>query len=177
MIPSDHFVRYYNEVFKALERRGDEHLRRYWRELGRLQTLALGEQFRAGGLPAAYDYWHRIIKEENCDAEMDLHADHLEFRMHRCPSLGKVLDNDAAPCHRYCDHCMGWVQPLMEATGLYAAHDIKSRTEPHCVLRVYQDKTQAAAFERQATLLCKPYDEAPPTAKAATAAKAKRKSG
>ena len=35
MIPSDHFVRFYNEVFKALEKKGHPHLVAYWRELGR----------------------------------------------------------------------------------------------------------------------------------------------
>ncbi len=50
MIPSDHFVRFYNEVFKALAERGHDHLEAYWRELGRLQTIELADKFRTGGL-------------------------------------------------------------------------------------------------------------------------------
>ena len=38
MIPSDHFVRFYNEVFKALEDKGHSHIVAYWRELGRIQS-------------------------------------------------------------------------------------------------------------------------------------------
>lgn len=90
-----------------------------------------------------------------------LTEDFFEFEMHACPSLGKVLDNDASACGRYCDHCMGWIQPTAEAAGLYAAHDIHSRTEPHCTLRVYREPAAAAEFEANARLLCRPYDETP----------------
>ena len=158
MIPSDHFVRYYNEVFKALDRLGREHLVNYWRELGRLQTIELAEKFSRGGIKAAYEYWTRIRDEENCEADIELTEDYVEFRMHNCPSLSKVLDNDAEPSPLYCDHCMGWVEPVMKASGLYAIMDMKSRTEPHCVFRVYEDQAKAAEFERQCELVSKPYD-------------------
>ena len=159
MIPSDHFVRFYNEVFKALEAKGHEHLVAYWRELGRLQTAELAEAFRAGGLQAACDYWRRIFAEENCQGELTLTDDYFEFRMDRCPSLSKVLDNDAAPSPLYCDHCMGWIEPVMEAAGLHAVVDMQSPTAPHCVLRVYTDAAKAAEFERQALLPARPYAE------------------
>ncbi|MGD1002424.1 MAG: hypothetical protein ABSA67_17170 [Candidatus Brocadiia bacterium] len=160
MIPSDHFVRFYNEVFKALEARGHECLVAYWRELGRLQSVELADRFRAGGLKAALEYWKRIVIEENCESSMVDHGDYFEFHMIRCPSLSKVLDNDARPCEFYCDHCMGWVEPVMKASGLYAVMDMESRTEPHCTFRVFSDKAKAMEFERKARLLSKPYDAA-----------------
>jgi len=157
MIPSDHFVRFYNEVFKALEELGHEHLVAYWRELGRLQTLELAEMFRAGGLEACRQYWERIVGEENCQADLTLTDDYFELRMHRCPSLSKVLDNDAGSCELYCDHCMGWVEPVMAAAGLHAVCDMESRGEPHCAFRVYTDPEKARAYERQAQLPARPY--------------------
>lgn len=159
MIPSDHFVRFYNEVFKALMELGEEHIKSYWRELGRLQSMELAESFRKGGLQAAHDYWGRIKREENCEAELELTDDYFEFRMKRCPSLSKVLDNDAAPCELYCDHCMGWVEPVMDAAGLYAVMDLHSRSEPHCAFRVYKDKPKADAYARHVKLLSRPYDD------------------
>lgn len=161
MIPSDHFVRFYNEVFKALDRRGRQHVVAYWRELGRLQTAELADEFRQGGIKAAHDYWERILREENCQGDLTLTDDYFEFRMNCCPSLSKVLDNDAAPSEIYCDHCMGWIEPAMEASGLYAVMDMKSRTEPHCVFRVYQDKEKADRCAQQAVLLSRPYADAP----------------
>jgi hypothetical protein len=157
MIPSDHFVRYYNEVFKALEERGHEHLVGYWRMLGELQKAELAQSFRDGGLRACYDYWARILREENCGGELELTEDYFEFRMDRCPSLSKVLDNDATPSPLYCDHCAGWVQPVMDAAGLYAVEDTISRQEPRCVLRVYADPGKAAAFAATCRLVARPY--------------------
>ncbi len=161
MIPSDHFVRFYNEVFKALEEIGHEHLVAYWRELGRLQSLALAGKFRLGGLQACHDYWARIIHEENCEAEITLAEEYLDIKMRKCPSLSKVIDNDAAPCELYCDHCMGWIEPVMRDAGLHAVMDIESRSEPHCIFRVYEDPLLAQAFEKEVLLLAKPY---PPSA-------------
>jgi hypothetical protein len=37
----------------------------------------------------------------------------FEFRMLRCPSLSKPLDNMLG-CHYYCDHCAGWIHPVIE---------------------------------------------------------------
>ena len=158
MIPSDHFVRFYNEVFKALEERGHDRLLAYWRELGRLQTIELAERFRKGGLQAAADYWQRILHEENCVGRLTLTDDYFEFRMDRCPSLSKVLDNDATPSPLYCDHCMGWIQPVMDAAGLFAVMDMEARDEPHCVFRVYRDAAKAREYERGVRLLSRPYD-------------------
>jgi hypothetical protein len=157
MIPSDHFVRYYNEVFKALDERGHEHLVGYWRMLGELQTAELAQSFRTGGLQACHDYWARILREENCGGQLTLTEDYFEFRMDRCPSLAKVLDNDAAPSPLYCDHCAGWVQPVMDAAGLYAVEDVISRQEPRCVLRVYTDPVRAAAFAATCGVVSRPY--------------------
>ena len=157
MIPSDHFVRFYNEVFKALQEKGHGHVERYWRELGRLQGAELAEAFREGGIKACHEYWSRIRDEENCRATLTLTDDYFEFRMDRCPSLSKVLDNDASPCDIYCDHCMGWIEPVMEAAGLYAVLDMISRDEPRCLFRVYEDAEKATEFQRSATLVSKPY--------------------
>ena len=157
MIPSDHFVRYYNEVFKALDKLGREHLLAYWREIGRLQTKELGERFRKGGIKACYEYWKKIKEEENCEAELTLTDDYFEFCMRRCPSLSKVLDNDASASPLYCDHCMGWIEPVMKYAGLYAVMDMESRTEPHCRFRVYTDKIKADKLAAQAHLVSRPY--------------------
>lgn len=158
MIPSDHFVRYYNEVFKSLEDLGRQHLVRYWDTLGELQKKELADSFRNGGIQACYDYWARILKEENCVGQLDLTPDYFELRMDCCPSLSKVLDNDAAACSVYCDHCMGWVGPVMQTAGLYAVIDMISRTEPKCVLRVYTDRNKAIEFKRQSRLPCTSFD-------------------
>ena len=146
MIPSDHFVRFYNEVFKALEAKGRPHLAAYWRELGRMQGRELTARFRAGGLQACHDYWKRILKEEDCKGRLTLTGDYFELRMDRCPSLAKVLDNDASPSPLYCDHCAGWIEPVIRAAGLHLVFDMGPRDEPRCVLRIYREQAKARAW-------------------------------
>lgn len=131
MIPSDHFVRFYNEVFKFLDGCGG--LEPYYKEISRHQELHCLEWFRREGLKGMYDYWEHIRIEENCDMEQTLLEDRLLFRMNRCPSLSKVLDCDAVPCNKYCDHCAGWVLPLMTKCGYYYVENIIGRKRPECI--------------------------------------------
>jgi len=49
--------------------------------------------------------------------------------------------------------------PAMAVAGLYAVMDMRSRTEPHCLFRVYADKAKADAFAAQAELLSLPYGQ------------------
>ena len=113
MIPSDHFTRFYNEVFKFLEDQGEEHLEAYWLEISKNQEKHTLELFKEKGLKGMYEYWDHIRIEENCDMDLKLDDEKLELRMNVCPSLSKVLDNDAEPMKRYCDHCAGWILSLI----------------------------------------------------------------
>ena len=88
MIPSDHFVRFYNEVFKFLDEKND--LEAYYLHISRHQELHCLELFRDKGLPGIYEYYLKIRKEENCDLEMELKEHELDFFMRKCPSLSKA---------------------------------------------------------------------------------------
>lgn len=136
MIPSDHFVRFYNEVFKFLEKRGEESLKEYWLEISKHQETYCLELFKEKGLDGIVEYWARIRYEENCDLDIESFEDHVELRMNKCPSLSKVLDNDAKPFERYCDHCPGWIVPLINKAGLKIEYDIMDRKKPQCRARV-----------------------------------------
>ena len=130
MIPSDHFVRFYNEVFKFLDARNA--LEPYYLEISRHQELHCLELFRKEGLKGLKKYYDRIEVEENCGMEMELLPDRMILRMNKCPSLSKVLDSDAEPCPKYCDHCGGWGVPLYTKCGIYYVGNIISRSEPRC---------------------------------------------
>ena len=157
MLPSDHFVRFYNELFKMLEDMGHEELKTYWMTISELQESIVGPYVERDGLKGMYDYWDRIRIEENCDAELSLTEDYFEFRMNRCPSLSKALDNDAGAFDLYCDHCAGWIYPLLEKYGFFPVTDMISRTEPRCLFRVYRDRGKAEEFAERATLPAVPY--------------------
>jgi len=61
MIPSDHFVRFYNEVFKFLDERGG--LQSFFLEISRHQELHCLELYRALGIRGMYEYYQKIRKE------------------------------------------------------------------------------------------------------------------
>ncbi|MBQ9503002.1 MAG: hypothetical protein IJU70_12670 [Lentisphaeria bacterium] len=141
MIPSDHFVRFYNEVFKYLdENRG---LEPYYARISRHQEFHCLEGFRTNGLRGVYDYYVKIRKEENCDMDLVLNDGELILRMNRCPSLTKAIDNDAGACEKYCLHCPGWTLPLYSKAGLFQVYDLVSLNEPRCCEWIYERKEKA----------------------------------
>lgn len=143
MIPSDHFVRFYNEVFKFLEEKSDQDLRNYWLEISRHQKLHIFELFKKNEFYGMKEYYDRIIVEENLKAECFADDDHFEFHMYECASLRKAKDNDAGLMARYCDHCSGWIKPIIDELGFYGVFDLESREEPHCNFQVFKDKEVA----------------------------------
>ena len=145
MIPSDHFVRFYNEVFKYLVRRGPEEVRKYYDRVSENQEYHCLNLFQEHGLRGMYEYWEHIRVEENCDMINHLEDDCYWFEFFSCPSLSKVVDNDADPCSEYCNHCPGWILPIMTKTGFYAVYNLISRTEPRCQMFVYADRDKAVS--------------------------------
>jgi hypothetical protein len=153
MIPSDHFTRFYNEVFKFLEAQGEEHLQSYFLEISKNQEKHILELIREKGFAGMYQYWSVIRDEENCELDLGYDDDKFELRMHLCPSLTKAKDNDAETFGRYCDHCAGWIGPIMDKTGYHLVYDVIDRNKPQCVLRIFKDREKARAAERDVKLL------------------------
>ena len=147
MIPSDHFVRFYNEVFKFLDEQGG--LEAYYGEISRHQELHCLDLFRSRKLQGVYEYYQKIYKEENCQGELILNEGELTIRMDRCPSLSKALDNDAGACRKYCLHCPGWTAPLYRKAGLYQVYALMGLDDPQCCEWIYEDKDRAEAKFRE----------------------------
>jgi hypothetical protein len=144
MIPSDHFVRFYNEVFKLIAEKGDTEMKKYYDRVSRNQEYHCLELFQQKGLQGMYEYWEHIRIEENCDMVNRLEDGCYSFEFFSCPSLSKAVDNDAGPCPEYCNHCPGWIMPLMTKSGVYAVYNLIDRKVPRCEMYVYTDKERAA---------------------------------
>jgi hypothetical protein len=145
MIPSDHFVKFYNEIFKYLDGRGQDALDRYYARVADRQAYFTLDRFRKDGLKGMYDYWERIRVEENCELVHDFHDDFYHLKMTMCPSLSKVTDNDAGPCPKYCDHCPGWVGRVIAMAGFWMVYDLVGRTTPQCEFWVFKSREDAEA--------------------------------
>lgn len=144
MIPSDHFVRFYNEVFKYIAAKGEKELRKYYDRVSKNQEYHCLNLFKEKGLQGMYEYWEHIRIEENCDMKNNLQDDCYYFEFFSCPSLSKAMDNDAGVCREYCEHCPGWILPLMTKTGFYAVYNLIDRKVPRCEMFVYKNREQAA---------------------------------
>ena len=147
MIPSDHFVRFYNEVFKFLDEKGG--LRAYYDEISRHQELHCLELFRSKGLQGVYEYYQKIYKEENCQGAVILNGHELILRMDLCPSLSKAMDNDAGACRKYCLHCPGWTAGIYRKAGLYQVYALMGLDNPQCCEWIYDDPKAAEAKYRE----------------------------
>ena len=141
MIPSDHFVRFYNEVFKFLEPIGG--LPEYYQEISRDQELHCLKLFWEKGLAGMAEYWDGIRKEENCVMKCENKDGIRTGGQVVCPSLTKILDNDATPCRHYCDHCPGWVLPLFTKCGFYCVYDIMDYAKPCCDSCITESREKA----------------------------------
>ena len=145
MLPSDHFVKFYNEIFKYLEKKGPDELDRYYARVAERQAFFTLDAFKKDGFKGMYDYWERIRIEENCDLAHEYADGFYHLRMNSCPSLSKVVDNDAGPCGVYCDHCPGWVGRVLAMAGYFMVYDIIGRAVPQCEFWVFKDKAAAEA--------------------------------
>ena len=68
-------------------------------------------------------------------------------------SLTKAKDNDAERWDRYCDHCAGWIGPIMDKTGYHLVYDVIDRDKPQCHMRVFKDEAKAREAEMDVRLL------------------------
>ncbi|NMA44152.1 MAG: hypothetical protein GX946_12360 [Oligosphaeraceae bacterium] len=140
MIPSDHFVRFYNEVFKYLEQHGG--LEEYFQAIAQKQEKFCLETFKNDGLNGVHEYYQKIRHEENCGLDLNLTQNYLQLNMHACPSLAKAMDNDAGASLRYCDHC-SWLMLLCSKAGLYIIYDFMDPKQPQCQSWIFDKLEQA----------------------------------
>ena len=141
MIPSDHFVRFYNEVFKFLDERNE--LEKYYLHISKHQELHCLELFKKKGLQGVYEDYQKIYKEENCQGKVELKGHELTLLMSKCPSLSKAIDNDAGVCRKYCLHCPGWTMPLYRKAGLFQIFAVMGLEDPRCCEWIFEEKSRA----------------------------------
>ena len=146
MIPSDHFVKFYSEVFKYLQKQGKAAVDEYYTTIAEHQKTHCLKLFQEKGIEGMKEYWDHIIIEENCDADSFIQNKSYTFYMNSCPSLGKVLDNDGGVCDIYCDHCPGWILPVMSACSHYCVYDMIASDIPRCMFKVFEKLEDAKKY-------------------------------
>jgi len=132
MLGCQDFCGYYDWTFHYVRRRFGQ------RAVHDLWAKAIGGDSQAhylqagltDGLRGLYSVWTQTGKDEQCDwtFTLDEQKNVLRWDMRQCPSKGMLIDNDLHADEDYCDHCMGWMIPLLEKVGV----EVTAHEHNHC---------------------------------------------
>lgn len=143
------FCGHYDWTFEWLRREGGEALvRGYWDEAihGDSQRHA-SVLIVPGGIAGMEQYWGHTLAEEAAGYKATSTGDTYRIDMYRCPSKGFLLANGLEHYHDYCDHCMGWIGPMMRRAGWVIDHEHNHRGQCWWVMRRAGVPLPAAAGE------------------------------
>lgn len=121
------FCAHYEWTFGWLDERGGHSLvKEYWEEaISRDSQLHARELILANGFAGMSQYWGATLLEESPDKGYHFAAHPGVFRgdMMDCPSKGFLLRNGLEQYSDYCDHCIGWIGPVMKDAGFVIDHE------------------------------------------------------
>ncbi|MDY0170638.1 MAG: hypothetical protein RBS80_29120 [Thermoguttaceae bacterium] len=121
MLGCQDFCGYYDWTFHYMRRRwGNDSLQRLLREaIGGESQRHYAEAGARAGLRGLYDTWTKTGEDEHCDwtFTLDERKNVLRCDMRQCPSKGFLNENDLNADEDYCNHCTGWMIPLLEGIG------------------------------------------------------------
>jgi hypothetical protein len=121
------FCGHYEWTFDWMERVGGRALvRAYWSEaIGRDSQRHAWGLIRREGFAGMVKYWGQTLAEESPGRGYHFAARPGVFRidMVDCPSKGFLLRNGLRNYADYCDHCLGWIGPMMRDAGFVIDHE------------------------------------------------------
>jgi len=125
MIGSYDFCGHYEFTFEWLDAEGGiDMVRAYW-----LEAISLDSQRHARdlivaeGIEGMKKYWTHTLDEEAAGYAFTSDNNRFRIDMHECPSKGFLIRNGLKQYPDYCDHCIGWVGPVMRDAGFVIDHD------------------------------------------------------
>lgn len=146
MIGCYDFCGHYEWTFGWLEDLGGHELvREYW-----LEAISRDSQQHADALIVEFGiegmrrYWVHTLEEEAADHVMTMRDDVYRIDMHQCPSKGFLIRNGLEQYRDYCDHCMGWIGPLMQKAGFVVDHEHNHCGQCWWEMRRKEDPTPAS---------------------------------
>jgi len=125
MIGSYDYCGHYEFTFQWLESLGGvELVREYW-----LEAISIDAQRHAReiiipeGLAGMKKYWSHSLEEEAAGYAFTSDEKRFRIDMHVCPSKGFLMNNGLEQYSDYCDHCLGWIGPMMKDAGFVVDHE------------------------------------------------------
>ena len=140
MIPCTDFIPAYSELFRFIEEhRGKDGVVKFWEYLSDAFLGNLRDKVAESGIRGCWEYWSHTLNEEAADFTMTLDEDAGEFviDMHRCPSMGRLLQEDhIQPYADYCQHCDTLYRRVLEPLGMEFEIDLSRCRQATCRLVV-----------------------------------------
>lgn len=129
MIGCQDFCGYYDWTFEYLRRTyGEEAVRAYWEQaIARDSQQHARELIVGQGFAGMEAYWSHTLAEEEAGYVATRTEEVYRIDMQECPSLGFLIRNNLAAYHDYCNHCMGWIKPIMDEAGFTIDHEHNHR--------------------------------------------------
>ncbi|WP_438479726.1 hypothetical protein [Oleiharenicola lentus] len=143
------FCGHYEWTFDWLEGRGGHALvKAYWNEaINQDSQRHAVELIKREGFAGMAKYWGHTLLEESPDLGFTITQlpDLFRVDMHACPSKGFLLRNGLESYHDYCDHCLGWIGPLMQDAGFVIDHEHNHQAKCWWEFRKRGDQAPPAA--------------------------------
>lgn len=124
MIGCYDFCGHYEWTFEWLRQHGGHALvKAFWDEaIHRDSQLHASKLIAEKGIEGMEEYWGVTLDDEGGAHHCTAMPDVFRIDMHECPSKGFLLRNGLEQYPDYCDHCMGWIGPLMKEAGFVVDH-------------------------------------------------------
>ncbi len=125
MIGCHDFCGHYEWTFEWLRQQGGhELLLEYWEQaIYRDSQLHATALIREKGFEGMREYWGHTLEHEGAGYVASEAPGVYRIDMHECPSKGFLIHNGLVQYHDYCDHCIGWIGPLMREAGFVIDHE------------------------------------------------------
>jgi hypothetical protein len=119
------FCGHYEWTFEWLRQIGGEPLvREYWVKAIRDDSQShAADLILKNGISGMEEYWGHTLNHEGAGYHTTSTKEVFRIDMHACPSKGFLLRNSLSQYHDYCDHCMGWIGPLLKDAGFVIDHE------------------------------------------------------
>jgi hypothetical protein len=118
------FNGHYEWTFGWLERQGGSRfLREYWDEaIHRDSQRHAVELILEKSIAGMQEYWGHALKQEGGSHHTTATEATFRIDMHDCPSKGFLIRNKLQQHSDYCDHCIGWIGPMLKRAGFVIDH-------------------------------------------------------
>ena len=118
------FCGHYEWTFAWLEARGGKSLvHEYWDDaINQDSQRHASARILGKGIEGMKEYWGHSLSQEGAGYFTASTESAFRLDIHECPSKGFLLANGLEQYSDYCDHCIGWIGPMMKRAGFAIDH-------------------------------------------------------